>query len=358
MFKIVTGNILEADVEALVNTVNTVGVMGKGIALQFKKAYPEMMAAYERACRSGELQPGRMHVYDFGRMFNPRYIINFPTKRHWRGKSKLADIRAGLDALVNELEQRGIRSVAIPPLGCGHGGLQWSEVLPLIKKALEGVSDVETLVYAPAGAPKPAAMVNRTSKPEMTPRRANVMRVLAEYSVLGYELTLLEIQKLLYFLQEAGEPLQLRFEQGTYGPYADNLRHVLNRFEGHFLEGFGDGGNSPRTPIQLFSDAVNEASSVSREASTPEQEGRVQRVFQLIEGFESPYGMELLASVHWVAVKTEGERGAERAIAEIHAWNDRKRRLMKPEHVRLAWEWLNDKGWLQMESATDAPLRR
>jgi hypothetical protein len=187
-------------------------------------------------------------------MFNPRYIINFPTKRHWKGKSKLADIRAGLDALVVELESRHIRSVAIPPLGCGHGGLQWSEVYPLINAALKGLPHVAALVYAPTGAPEPAAMLHRTPRPEMTSRRANVIRVLSEYLVLGYELTLLEIQKLLYFLQEAGEPLQLRFEQGRYGPYADNLRHVLHQFEGHFLEGFGDGRNSPKTPIRLLDD--------------------------------------------------------------------------------------------------------
>src|SRR5690349_18305845 len=137
MWKIVEGNILEADAQALVNTVNTVGVMGKGIALQFKKAFPEMFEAYEAACKAKELQPGRMHVYDRGSLLNPRYIINFPTKRHWKGKSKLADIEVGLDALVGELESRGITSVAIPPLGCGHGGLDWEVVHPLIERAME-----------------------------------------------------------------------------------------------------------------------------------------------------------------------------------------------------------------------------
>src|SRR4051812_40187069 len=133
MWKIVEGNIIEADAQALVNTVNTVGVMGKGIALQFKKAFPEMVESYEAACEAKTLQPGRMHVYDRGQMINPRYIINFPTKRHWKGKSKIADIVSGLDALVEELKSRGITSVAIPPLGCGHGGLDWGDVLPLIE---------------------------------------------------------------------------------------------------------------------------------------------------------------------------------------------------------------------------------
>jgi O-acetyl-ADP-ribose deacetylase (regulator of RNase III) len=347
------GNILEADAQALVNTVNTVGVMGKGIALQFKKAFPEMFKAYEAVCKAKQLRPGQMDVYDRGQMFNPRYIINFPTKRHWKGKSKLADIEAGLDALIEELTARDIKSVAIPPLGCGHGGLDWDEVRPLIEQAMDRVPEVEALIYAPNGAPEPAAIVNRTERPEMTPSRANMLRLLSEYCVLGYELTLLEIQKILYFLQSAGEPLKLRFAKDRYGPYADNLRHILHRFEGHFIEGFGDGRNSPRTPIRLFEDAVSEAAGVSERSSTPEQKTRVRRVFELIEGFESPYGMELLASVHWVAAQ-EGVLSEPGAVVQaVHAWNDRKRRTMKPEHIQVAWKRLQDLGWLGPDSASD-----
>src|SRR5579875_565074 len=154
MWKLTEGNILEADVQALVNTVNTVGVMGKGIALQFKKAFPEMFEAYQAVCKAKKLQPGQMYVYR-GQMFNPRYLINFPTKRHWKGKSNLADIEAGLDALVEELIARDIKSVAIPPLGCGHGGLNWNVVRPLIEEAMDRVPEVEALIYAPKGAPEP-----------------------------------------------------------------------------------------------------------------------------------------------------------------------------------------------------------
>jgi O-acetyl-ADP-ribose deacetylase (regulator of RNase III) len=353
MWKIVEGNILESDVEALVNTVNTVGVMGTGIALQFKKAFPDMFAAYEAVCKAKKLQPGQMHVYDQGSMFNPRYIINFPTKRHWKGKSKLTDIETGLVALVEELTTRSINSVAIPPLGCGHGGLDWREVRPLIEQAMERVPDVEALIYAPKGAPEPAAMITRTRSPEMSSSRANIMRLLSEYCILGYELSLLEIQKILYFLQVAGEPLRLRFEKGSYGPYADNLRHVLHQFEGHFIVGFGDGKNSPRTPIRLFEQAVGEAVRVSEESSTPEQKQRVRRVFDLIEGFESPYGMELLASVHWVATHETACNDTEAVVHAINAWNDRKSRIMNPEHIRVAWNRLHDLGWLEPKLGRD-----
>src|SRR5437667_5012324 len=152
MLELVTGNRLEADTEAVVNTVNTEGVMGKGIALQFKKKYPEMYEEYRRACEAGEVQPGKMHVFERKDILNPRYIINFPTKRHWRSPSRIEDIKTGLAALAEEIQKREIKSIALPPLGCGNGGLEWDEVLPAIKKALSHLPDVRILVYPPAGA--------------------------------------------------------------------------------------------------------------------------------------------------------------------------------------------------------------
>lgn len=149
MLELVTGNLLEADTEALVNTVNTEGVMGKGIALQFKKKYLDMFEAYQRACKAGLVQPGRMHVYERPDLFNPRYIINFPTKRHWRSPSRIEDIKTGLTALSEEIRKRHIKSIALPALGCGNGGLDWSEVLPAIRSSLADLTDVRLLVYPP-----------------------------------------------------------------------------------------------------------------------------------------------------------------------------------------------------------------
>ena len=140
------GDLLKADVDALVNAVNTVGVMGKGLALQLKQAYPAAYAEYRRACEAHELQPGTMHVVDVG----ARLIINFPTKRHWRAKSKLPDIEIGLEDLVRVLNERAVKSVAVPPLGCGLGGLDWAVVRPRIEKAAEALADTRVLVYEPA----------------------------------------------------------------------------------------------------------------------------------------------------------------------------------------------------------------
>ena len=135
-------------VEALVNPVNCLGVMGRGLALRFKQLYPENFRAYADACQRGEVRPGRMFVFETGLDY-PRYIVNFPTKAHWRDASRLEDIEAGLAALVKEVRNRGIRSIAIPALGCGLGGLEWDEVRPLLESALAEIADVRAVVFRP-----------------------------------------------------------------------------------------------------------------------------------------------------------------------------------------------------------------
>src|SRR5580704_7981384 len=197
MLELTKGNLLEADVEALVNTVNTEGVMGKGIALQFSKKFPEMFDHYRKACESGQLRLGKMHVFERNDLLNPRYIINFPTKGHWRSRSRLKDIEDGLAALVEEVRNRNIRSIAVPPLGCGNGGLEWNEARSVIEGALAPLSDVRVLLYAPAGAPEARSIAHQTKRPDMNPSRAIVLKIWDGYFVLGYQLTLLEIHKLL-----------------------------------------------------------------------------------------------------------------------------------------------------------------
>ena len=153
MIKLVKGDLLKADAEAIVNTVNIVGVMGKGIALQFKQAFPENYEAYRKACDHHELQPGKMFVFATNKFVNPKYIINFPTKRHWKGKSRMEDIETGLKALVDAIKKLEIRSVAVPPLGCGNGGLHWDDVRPRIEAVFRSLQDVTVLLYTPHGAP-------------------------------------------------------------------------------------------------------------------------------------------------------------------------------------------------------------
>jgi O-acetyl-ADP-ribose deacetylase (regulator of RNase III) len=348
MIEIAKGNILEADAEALVNTVNCVGFMGKGIALQFKQAFPANFKAYETACHAGQVVPGRMFIFDNGRLINPRYVINFPTKRHWRGKSRIADIRSGLKALLDDVRQLGVRSIAVPPLGCGLGGLDWREVQPIIEDAFLELPDVRVLLFEPVGTPEAKAMPVGTARPRMTPARALFIKLMDVYAALEYSRTLLEVQKLAYFLQEAGEPLRLNYEASHYGPYAANLNKVLELMEGHFIRGYGD-SQKPHAEIELLPGAVEEATAFLADKS--ESLARLERVADLIEGFETPYGMELLATVHWVAHRG-GPKSDTRAsdvaaaVEQVHAWNPRKQRVFKPEHVRTAWSQLSRQGWI------------
>jgi O-acetyl-ADP-ribose deacetylase (regulator of RNase III) len=349
VIEITQGNVILADAEALVNTVNCVGHMGRGIALQFKQAFPDNFTAYAKACRSGQVVPGRMFVFATGSLMNPRYIINFPTKRHWRGQSRLSDIESGLAALVDEIRRLGITSVAVPPLGCGLGGLDWRAVRPRIEEALSAIPGVRVTVYEPAGAPDARSMPVATQRPHMTEARALVIRLVERYAELAYRLTLLEIQKLAYFLQEAGEPLRLAYGPGLYGPYAPNLGKVLEVMEGHFLRGYGDNPD-PDAEVELLPGAAQEAGSYLRPDRDRRQ--RLDRVAQLTEGFETPYGMELLSSVHWVA--THGgspARSSEEAVNQVHAWSDRKRRMFRADHIRIAWQRLQEMGWLPVSES-------
>ena len=349
MIKLTQGNMLETDVEALVNTVNCVGVMGKGIALQFKQAFRDNFQAYASACKKGEVKPGRMFAFPTDRMINPKYIINFPTKRHWKEKSRLEYIEQGLNALVAEVRRLGIKTIAIPPLGCGYGGLSWPEVRNLIETAFDQLPDVQVLLFEPGETPEAESMPIDSPKPSLTRARALLIKLLEQYAIPGYRLSLLEIQKLAYFLQVAGEPLRLNYVKHKYGPYAENLNFVLQLLEGHYIRGYGD--RSVRASIRLRNSACEEAGRFL--ADDPEAFQRLERVRKLIEGFETPYGMELLSSVHWVAsVDDEPSQTAEQAVDRIFAWNSHKRKTFKTTHIHKAWQRLVEQNWLSV-----APLQ-
>lgn len=338
------GDILQAEADALVNTVNCVGIMGRGVALQFRKAFPDNFKFYEAACERKEVRPGKMLVHETGLLTGPRFIINFPTKRHWKGKSRIEDIDSGLRALVKEITNRGIRSVALPPLGCGLGGLNWNEVRPRIIKAFNELPHVQVLLFQPSGAPRAEEMPKEHRLPNMTLGRAVLIELMVRYlaAVMDPFVSLLEIHKLMYFMQEAGESLNLKYEKAVYGPYAKNLRHVLNVIEGHFITGYGDAADEPGRPIELLPDAPRAAEGLI--ASHPDTEARFVRVGRLIHGFETPFGMELLATIHWVSTR-EGARSADEAIKRTYDWNERKR-AFDAKQIRRAWQVLKDQEWL------------
>ncbi|MEI7240285.1 macro domain-containing protein [Pectobacterium brasiliense] len=338
------GDILQAETEAIINTVNCVGVMGRGIALQFKNAYPDNFKAYAASCKAKQVVPGKMFVFETGQLTNPRYIINFPTKRHWKGKSRLEDIVAGLDDLVAVIRQHDIRSIAIPPLGSGLGGLDWQDVKPLIESAVQPLESVQIAIYDPNGAPSSERMVHKTEVPKMTAGRAALVELMQRYlnGLLDPFISLLELHKLMYFMQESGEPLRLKYQKAHYGPYAENLRHVLNAIEGHMISGYSDGGDMPDKQLSLVPGVAEEAKTFLEQQE--ETYRRFQKVSDLVEGFESPFGLELLSTVHW-AMQYESLTSPEDVTDFIYAWNERKRQFT-PRQISLAVDTLHRKGWL------------
>jgi O-acetyl-ADP-ribose deacetylase (regulator of RNase III) len=343
MISFVQGDLLAADADALVNTVNCVGVMGRGVALQFKKAFPDNFRAYEVACRRGEVEPGRMFVFETGQL-SPRLIINFPTKRHWRGASRMEDIDSGLVALKREIISRRVRSIALPPLGTGLGGLAWPEVRARIVAALRSLEDVEVRVFEPHQGDAPIAVPRSPKVPPMTPSRAALVGLMDRYlrGLMEPNITLLEVHKLCYFLQAAGQGLRLKFVKGHYGPYAENLRFVLSEMEGYYTAGFRDGGDQPTKPISLVPGALEAADGLL--AADFELQHRFDRVVDLVEGFETSLGLELLATTYWVATE-EHAATTEAAAQAFQAWNTRKAGFT-PRQIGIALDRLREKGWL------------
>jgi O-acetyl-ADP-ribose deacetylase (regulator of RNase III) len=305
MVRYTSGNLLDSEVEALVNTVNTVGVMGKGIALMFKEAFPENFRAYDIACKHGEVQIGHMFVTHRSDMYGPKWIINFPTKKHWRHPSKLQWIIDGLADLRVVIEQNRIRSIALPPLGAGNGGLDWADVRPKIEEALGSLPDVDVVVFEPTA--KYQNVAKRAGVEKLTPSRALIAEIVRRYWVLGIECTLLEVQKLAWFIETSArdlgleDPLRLEFKANRFGPYADRLRHLLNNLDGSYLH--CDKRISDADPLDViwFDDAkrdILEAYFTSPEAKV--YRPALEATTRIIDGFESPFGMELLATVDWL----------------------------------------------------------
>lgn len=347
MIRYTQGNLLDASTEAVVNTVNEVGVMGKGIALMFREAFPENSASYKAACKRGEVRVGTMLVTESRELHGPRLIINFPTKRHWRQPSRVEWVTDGLKDLVRVIAEKNIRSIALPPLGCGNGGLEWTQVRREIESALGDLSDVDVVVYEPTetyqNAPK------RSGLEELTPARAMIAELVRRYWVLGIECTNLEVQKLAWFLQRTIDtmgltnPLGLKFQAHKYGPYSEQLRHLLDGLDGSYLhcaKRLADA--SPYDPIWFEENRRGALQTYLQSGEMRPYLPALERTAQLIDGFESPLGMELLSSVDWllsVAGIAPDALAVENSIARWsggQAAAARKTKLFPPPLIELA----------------------
>lgn len=348
MITFTQGNLLEARTEALVNTVNTVGVMGKGIALMFKERFADNFRRYAAACKAKEVCAGKMFVTEVHELDSPRWIVNFPTKQHWRGDSKIEWITEGLQDLRRFLIDNKVKSIAIPPLGAGNGGLDWAEVRPHIEEALAGL-DTDIIVFEPTQ--KYQNVAKRTGVEKLTPARALIAELVRRYWVLGMECSMLEIQKLAWFLERSIErvslpPLDLRFVPHKYGPYADRLRHLLEGLDGSYLH--CDKRISDADPLDViwFDDGRKTFVQTYLKSEAKDYVPALEATAALIDGFESPYGMELLATVDWL-LSQEGIAPTVPAVREgLHHWGGgagaaaRKDRLFDDRALSIALQRL------------------
>ncbi|WP_421621801.1 type II toxin-antitoxin system antitoxin DNA ADP-ribosyl glycohydrolase DarG [Alkalilimnicola ehrlichii] len=346
MIEYTRGNLLDADVEALVNTVNTVGVMGKGVALMFKEAFPENFRAYQAACKNREVVPGRMFVHERSALLGPRWIINFPTKQHWRGKTRMEWIDSGLRDLERVIRVNGIRSIALPPLGCGNGGLPWAQVRPRIESALRDLQDVRVVVFEPTRQYQNVA--KRSGVEKLTPARALIAELVRRYWVLGMECSLLEVQKLAWLIERRiidhglENPLDLHFKALRYGPYSDRLRHLLNGLDGSYLRSDKRINDAGPEEVVWFDEARRDKLGIYlRSAEVRPYLGVLQEVDDLIDGFQSPLGLEVLATLDWL-IWQEGVAPTKADVKEgLRRWPDdiagrRKLRLFSDQLIELA----------------------
>ena len=342
MIEYKNGDILREDVEAIVNTVNCVGIMGRGLALQFKNKFPQNFKEYQLACTNKEVQLGKMFVHQTGQLINPKYIINFPTKGHWKQNSKIEDISNGLDDLITIIEKYSIKSIAIPPLGSGLGGLDWKMVKKLIEKKLKNIN-CTVILFEPLEQKIEKSITKEI--PKMTAGRAALIGLMDRYlqGLMDPFISLIEVHKLMYFMQESGEELRLKYKKAQFGPYADNLRHVLNTIEGHFISGYEDGGDAPTKQLKLIPKAVEDAKNyLTNKKNTNEN---FVKVAKLVDGFETPFGLELLSTVHWV-VKNENASNLEEVISKIYNWNERKKQFSRKQ-IQIALDTLVKNDWLK-----------
>lgn len=329
------GNLLDSEAVALVNTVNTVGVMGKGIALQFKNHFPNNYKLYSIACKNNEVKVGKLLVTEETTMLNgSKIIINFPTKTNWRLPSEYKYIEDGLVELVKVIKNKNIKSIAIPPLGAGNGGLNWNKVKQILEKYLSNINcDIQ--IY------EPNAIIQESLKKErvkLTPARAMLLSVLFELVRNGEFVSEFSAEKIAYFLQRFGakDTFNLEFQPNFYGPYSGKVKHVLYYLNGSYIMGYSSKDKKPFDEIGLITDAESAIIEFLNKSENIYYKNIVEKTKSFLLGFYSNFGLELLSTIDFI-INDKKISSQDEITNELEKWSDRKKTLFNnPKFIQIA----------------------
>jgi O-acetyl-ADP-ribose deacetylase (regulator of RNase III)/uncharacterized protein YwgA len=335
MIQYIKGNLLESKAEALVNTVNTEGIMGKGIALQFKNIFSNNYKLYAKASQKKEIKIGKLFVTEEESLLGgKKIIINFPTKTSWRLPSEYSYIEAGLKDLVRVIKEKNIKSIAIPPLGSGNGGLDWNKVRTIITSFLSEL-DCEIFIYEPT---KAIQDILKKERVKLTPARAMLLSVLYELVRNGEFVSEFAAEKIAYFLQRFGaeDSFKLQFKPNFYGPYSGKVKHVLYYLNGSFIMGYSSKDRKPFDELNLIMDAEKDVNEFINKQDNSENKEIVEKTKKFLRGFYSPFGLELLSTIDFIRMEYKKET-KEEILVELESWSNRKKTLFtNPKFVDLA----------------------
>jgi O-acetyl-ADP-ribose deacetylase (regulator of RNase III) len=335
MIQYKTGNLLDSDAEALVNTVNTDGIMGKGIALQFKNTFPTNYKMYVKACANQEIGIGKLLVtVDTSLLTGEKIIINFPTKTSWRKPSEYSYIEAGMLDLTKIIKSKGIKSIAIPPLGAGNGGLEWNNVKIILEKYLTELQ-CDIRIYQPNAAMQEVLKKERV---KLTPARAMLLSVLFELVRNGEFVSEFTAEKIAYFLQRFGasDVFKLDFQPNFYGPYSGKVKHVLYYLNGSYVMGYSSKDKKPFEELGLVEDAESDVIDFLNKKENAPYKSIVEKTKEFLSGFYSTFGLELLSTTDFIIANKKGST-VEEIAAHLEQWSDRKKTLFSnPKFIQLA----------------------
>ncbi len=324
MINYITGNLFDSKAEALVNTVNTVGVMGKGIALQFKKLFPTNYKIYKELCDNKAFEIGNvLVVQDQNVITGEKLIINFPTKKHWKSPSEYEYIEKGLDELIKVIKEKEIKSIALPPLGSGNGGLQWYKVKEIINRKISHIENCNITVYEPNKSVKEVMYKERV---KLTPARAMLLYMLFELVRNGEFVSEFASEKLCYFLQRFGAKnhFNLNYTANFYGPYSGKVKHVLNYLNGSYIMGYAGKDKKPFEQLNLLVDSENAVNDFINQNQDLKE--IVNKTNEFLTGFYSSFGLELLSTVDYIA-QTYEISDKESIKLKLNNWSNRKKTL-------------------------------